>query len=301
MTNIEKTIKLLRSLQVPAQQQSELCALTLLAMAGLKPSDSFGKATCEWIRIHDITAFIAKYYHKTYAENSRETIRKQAIHHFRNAAFVEDNGRPTNSPDFRCRLTAEFVTMMQANNSAAVRGFLSVHESLVKKYESKKAITRVPVTVNGQTYTLSAGSHNWLQKAIVEEFGSRFAPGAECLYLGDTIKKDLVKNEAALHALGFDITLHDKMPDVVLYSAKRQWLFLVEAVTSVGPMSPKRILELKKMTEAVVCGVIYVTAFPDRATFKRFVTELAWDTEAWIADAPDHMIHLNGDRFLGPH
>lgn len=300
MTNIEKATRLLQSLKVPTRQQSELCALTLLAMAGLKPSDSFAKAKGEWIRIHDIINFIATHYHKTYAENSRETFRKQAIHHFRNAAFIEDNGRATNSPDYRYRLTEEFADMMRKGTKAAIANFLSAHESLVSKYASKKQMKQVAVTINGCAYTLSTGRHNQLQKAIIEDFGSRFAPGAECLYLGDTTNKDLVKNETMLSQLGFDITLHDKMPDVVLYSPERQWLYFVEAVTSVGPMSPKRVLELKEMTRSVSCGIIYVTAFPDMATFKRFAAELAWDTEAWIAEAPDHMIHLNGDRFMGP-
>ena len=25
-----------------------------------------------------------------------------------------------------------------------------------------------------------------------------------------------------------------------------------------------------------------------------------WDTEVWIAELPEHMIHLNGDQFMGP-
>ena len=90
------------------------------------------------------------------------------------------------------------------------------------------------------------------------------------------------------------------MPDVVLYSEEKNWLFFVEAVTSVGPMSPKRIKEIEEMTTDVSAGKIYVTAFPDRKTYKKFADELAWETEVWMSDQPDHMIHLNGDKFLGP-
>ena len=42
-------------------------------------------------------------------------------------------------------------------------------------------------------------------------------------------------------------------------------------------------------------------AFPDRAEFRKNAADIAWETEVWIADNPDHMIHFNGDRFLGPH
>lgn len=154
--------------------------------------------------------------------------------------------------------------------------------------------------INGKDFTFSPGDHNQLQKAIIEEFAPRFAPNSECLYVGDTIEKDLVKSEDKLCELGFTITLHDKMPDVVLYLQEKNWLYFIEAVTSVGPMEPKRIKEIEEMTTGVIAGKIYVTAFLDFKTFKKFSETLAWETEVWIADMPDHMIHLNGDKFLGP-
>ena len=116
----------------------------------------------------------------------------------------------------------------------------------------------------------------------------------------DTIKKDLVKDVETLSLLGFEITLHDKMPDVVLYREDKDWIYFVESVTSVGPMDPKRIIEISEMTTNVSAGKVFVTAFLDFATYKKFADSLAWETEVWIADMPDHMIHLNGDRFMGP-
>ena len=142
--------------------------------------------------------------------------------------------------------------------------------------------------------------HNELQKAIIEEFAPRFAPNSECLYVGDTIEKDLVKNVEKLKELGFEITLHDKMPDVVLYREDKNWIYFIESVTSVGPMDPKRILEITEMTKDVMAGKIFVTAFLNFKTYKKFAEELAWETEVWIAEMPEHMIHLNGDRFMGP-
>ena len=297
-----KTIKiLLEKLGMPKEQQSDLCCYAILAMANIGPSDKWNKATNEWTRIHDIIGFIKEKYMITYAENSRETFRKQAIHHFRTAALIEDNGRATNSPNFRYRLTKEVLDVIKdLPNEKLINSFLSKHEKLIDTYASKKEMTKMPVKINGKNFTFSTGSHNELQKAIIEEFAPRFAPNSECLYVGDTIEKDLVKDTKKLKELGFEITLHDKMPDVVLYNKEKNWLYFIESVTSVGPMDPKRIIEINAMTQNVTCGKIFVTAFLDFKTFKRFSEKLAWETEVWLADMPDHMIHLNGDKFLGP-
>ena len=304
MSKLEDTRKLLDALQVPQKQQSDMCCYTLLALAGLKKRDKWEDATNKWVRIHDVIAFTRDNYGVSYAENSRETIRKQAMHHFRNAAFIEDNGLATNSPNYRYRLTDEMLSLIRSYRSKAwkdeLANFLAHHESLINLYSTKRDFNRIPVKINGKDFTFSTGDHNRLQKAIIEEFAPRFAPNTECLYVGDTTEKDLVKNEGKLRELGFEITLHDKMPDVVLYSADKNWLYFIESVTSVGPMEPKRIKEIEDMTQEVAAGKIYVTAFLNFKTFKKFSESLAWETEVWIADMPDHMIHLNGDRFIGP-
>ena len=127
MNNIEKIQNLLKDMLVPASQQTELCALTLLAMANIKPKDKWDDAANGWIRIHDIISFIGKVYKKSYAENSRETFRKMAIHHFRTAAFIEDNGTATNSPNYRYRITNEFLKVIQ-NYSGKENGLLNLHQ-----------------------------------------------------------------------------------------------------------------------------------------------------------------------------
>lgn len=305
MSKLDEARDILSALQVPAKQQNTMCCCVLLAMAGLKEGQDWLSATNNWIRIHDVIAFASENYGIIYAENSRETIRKQAMHHFRNAAFIEDNGKATNSPNYRYQLTDEMLKLLQSYSSGMwsknLNTFLSNHETLISIYASKRAVRKMPVRINGLELTFSPGKHNQLQRAIIEEFAPRFAPNSECLYVGDTIEKDLVKNENKLRELGFAITLHDKMPDVVLYSSQKNWIYFIEAVTSVGPMEPKRIKEIEEMTTGVTAGKIYVTAFLDFKTFKMFSESLAWETEAWIAETPDHMIHLNGDKFLGPH
>lgn len=304
MSKFDEAKAILSVLNVPAKQQNNMCCCVLLAMAGVLENTPWKRATNGWIRIHDVIAFASDNYGIIYAENSRETIRKQAMHHFRNAAFIEDNGKATNSPNYRYRLTDEMLTLIQSYGTSKwsrnLAAFQKAHSSLVELYAAKRTMVKMPVKINGKDFTFSPGKHNELQKAIIEEFAPRFAPNSECLYVGDTTEKDLVKDVEKLHSLGFEITLHDKMPDVVLYSEDKNWLYFVESVTSVGPMEPKRIKEIEEMTANVTAGKIYVTAFLDFKTFKKFSETLAWETEVWIADMPDHMIHLNGDKFLGP-
>lgn len=301
MDKITKARNILKAVGMPKGQQTEFCALVLLALAGIRRGTAWSAATNEWMRVHDIIQFVNAYYGKTYAENSRETFRKRALHHFRTAAIAEDSGEATNSPKYNWRLTNEFLAVLQAGGkSTAMHSFLANHETLTEIYASKKEMEMMDVNINSNELKFSPGKHNELQKAIIEEFAPRFAPNSECLYVGDTIVKDLVKNVDKLNELGFTITLHDKMPDVVLYRPDRDWIYFIESVTSGGPMDPKRIQEIKQMTTNVTAGMIFVTAFLDFATYKKFSAKLAWETEVWIADMPEHMIHLNGDKFMGP-
>ena len=302
MDKVDALKEILNKVEFPEQMQTNICIYTILALANIKKTTPWKNASNDWLRIHDIISFANKNYYAGYAENSRETFRKKALHNFRNAAMVEDNGVATNSPNYRWRITDEFLRVLRNidNDNNALLSFKEQHISLVDLYSSKRSIKKMPVKINGSDYTFGPDKHNQLQKAIIEEFAPRFAPNSECLYVGDTTDKDLVKDEIKLQELGFEITVHDKMPDVVLYRSDKNWLYFIEAVTSVGPMDGKRLVELKAMTSHVSAGIIYVTAFLDFKKFKSFSDKLAWDTEVWIADMPDHMIHLNGDKFIGP-
>ena len=233
MDKLDLAKQLLEQVNMPTKQQSTLCCLALLAMAKLKKDTPCSQATNDWVRIHDIIAFIGENYGVIYAENSRETFRKQAMHPFRTAALIEDNGKATNSPNYRYRITNEFLKVIQDMNenegclceeNASLSLFLTRHDSLSNIYASKKKMQKMPVKINNKDFTFSPGKHNQLQKAIIEEFAPRFAPNSECLYVGDTIQKDMVKDVDKLSQLGFEITLHDKMPDVVLYREDKNWI-----------------------------------------------------------------------------
>lgn len=231
MDKIERVKKLLEELGLPKRQQSEMCALVILSLANLGKRTPWPEATNEWLGIHGILEFIHDKYKKKYAENTRETIRKDGLHHFVNAALVERYAPATNSPKYSYRLTNEFLEVVRNINVSrkAFNTFKRNHQSLIEIYASKKEMEKMPVKINGEDFTFSAGEHNQLQKAIIEEFASRFAKNSECLYVGDTTQKDLVKKVERLKELGFIITLHDKMPDVVLYRSDKDWIYFIEA------------------------------------------------------------------------
>lgn len=310
MVDIAQAQSILRDLGLPAAQSNEMSALTLISLCGLGPQDSWAAASrirCTVTK--GIMDHVRDAFGKTYAANTRETFRRQVLHQFVQAHIADYNpfepNLPTNSPRAHYAITKAALTAVQTYGTPlwpqAASTFIEAHGALTVLYSPERTLHRVPIILpDGQEVLLSPGRHNDVQKAIVEEFGQRFAPGSELLYLGDTAKKNLVLNEKALATLGIPITEHDKLPDVVMYDRTRAWLFLIEAVTSHGPVSPKRMVELKGMLRNCPAGLVYVSAFPDMAEFKKHAKDIAWDTEVWLADVPDHLIHFNGDRFFGP-
>lgn len=308
MSKITEARVILAALQLPPAQQTEIAALTLLVLAQMDEDTPWSDAKRQSLRIHDMLQQMGSRFGRAYAENTRETVRRQVIHQFVQARIVDRNpddpGLSTNSPRTHYALTdAAIRTIRQCNSpnwDEAVSEFLTAQQSLMQLYEHERQFQLVPLKYLDKEYHLSPGKHNELQVAIVEEFGPRFAPGARLLYLGDTADKSLLVDETAFDKLNIPLTKHDKLPDVVLYDEKRNWLYLIEAVTSHGPVTPKRRLELDEMLADCPAGLIYVTAFPDFTTFRNFLSQIAWETEVWLSELPDHLIHFNGDRFMGP-
>jgi type II restriction enzyme len=282
-----------------------------LALCGIAVNDAWSKASRDRRSgTKGIMDFVReKKYRVAYAANTRETIRRQVLHQFVLAGVAEHNpfepNLATNSPHSHYAVSEAALNAIKTFGTSqwqpALAKFLSGRTSLIEIYQRRRSKRLIPVRFpDGGVVNLSPGSHNELQKAIVEQFATRFAEDPRLLYLGDTAKKNLHVDSQMLKTLGIPITEHDKLPDVIIYDKKRNWLFLVEAVTSHGPMSSKRVLELELMLANCPAGLIYVSAFPDMTEFRRHTNTIAWDTEVWIADLPEHLIHYNGDRFLGP-
>jgi adenine-specific DNA-methyltransferase len=314
---LELAKALLTALGLPKAQCNDRSGWVLLALANVKPIDEWSAASSPLLTTANMMAFIRNEYGMDYKPNSRETIRRGTLHQFEQARMIDrnrdDQARPTNSKDNNYSLNQEILDILAVypNNSwkEKVQNFRELVGDLTAQYERQLDLQRIPITLpNGDVIKLSPGKHNQLHADIVHEFCSRFV-GADgrLLYIGDTASS---RNEGGklmfldtnyLESLGVPPMSHDKLPDVVVYDEGRKWLFLIEAVTSHGPVSPKRWLELEKAFKDCKVGLVYVTAFPDRTEFRKNAADVAWETEVWIADNPDHMIHFNGDRFLGPH
>jgi type II restriction enzyme len=184
----------------------------------------------------------------------------------------------------------------------SVKDKLKNIEHLSQKLKRERQISKVEVTLpSGGQLTFSAGEHNDLQKAIIEDFLPRYGFGAEVLYVGDTADKYLYLEKDKLEKLNFFEISHEELPDIIAYSKKKNWLYLIEAVHSSGPISEIRLLQLQKLTKDCKADIVYVTAFLTRPKFRQFIADIAWETEVWIADNPDHLVHFNGDKFLGPY
>lgn len=125
--------------------------------------------------------------------------------------------------------------------------------------------------------------------------------GCSVLYIGDSANKFLYIDDESLERLNFFKLSHDELPDIVAYNALHNWLYLIEAVYSSGPMSEIRVHELKTQLKNCNAELIFVTAFLKRDDFRKWSSSIAWETEVWIADNPDHLIHFNGAKFLGPY
>ncbi len=310
MSKLDDAKKILKELGMPDAQQNEISAYTLLALCGIGPKDKWSQAGRASQSVSKgIMTFCRDVYKKEYAPNTRETFRRQVLHQFVQARIADYNpdnpSLPVNSPKAHYAITSEALEVIKSFGTKVwkdeVDRFKSLVGELSKKYLKERKQVLIPVKLsNGKSLKLSAGKHNEVQAAIVQDFAARFAKGSEVLYLGDTANKDLYVDKDALRSIGIPLTEHSKLPDVVLYDRKKNWLYLIEAVTSHGPVSPKRIVELEELLKRCKAGKVYVSAFPDFAEFKKHSTNIAWETEVWVVDFPEHMIHFNGDRFMGP-
>jgi type II restriction enzyme len=310
MSKIEEAQIILKELGLPVAQQNEISGYTLLALCNIKEKDKWSKAFRQSHGISKgIMTFISVNYKKDYAPNTRETIRRQVLHQFVQAGIADYNpdapDLPVNSPKAHYAISEIALKTISAYKTRTWKNvkedFKAQAGNLREKYSKKRGMLSVPIKLNnGKVLLLSPGKHNKVQAAIVEEFASRFAKDSILLYVGDTENKDLHIEREKLEKIGIPITEHSKLPDVVFYDEKKNWLYLIEAVTSHGPMSPKRVIELEAFLKNCTAAKIYVSAFPDFLAFKKHTNNIAWDTEVWIMAYPEHMIHFNGDRFLGP-
>jgi hypothetical protein len=300
----------LETLGMDAERSNERSALVLLALLRLTPAESWAEAANPMLGTRAIMDFIRDEYGKDYAPNTRETVRRFTLHQFVEAQLVVQNPdepqRPVNSPKWNYQVTAEALDVLRAYGTdawqSATDRYLADLPGLKARYAAAREMDRIPLTLpDGSIFTLSPGGQNVLLKAMVEDFCPRFTPGGQVLYIGDAGDKWALFERETLSSLNVEVDEHGKMPDLVIYLPDRNWLVLLEAASSHGPVDSKRQAELAGLFAQSTAGLVYVSCFPNRAEFRKYVDKIAWESEVWCADHPTHMIHYNGERFLGPY
>ncbi len=307
---IDEALAIIKALGMPRGQQNERSALTLLALLGLKPDGVWDVLQKPLMGITPIMEYCREHYGREYAPNTRETFRRQSMHQFVEAGIALYNPdkpeRPVNSPDACYQISAEAFAVIQSFGTggwqATLDQYLAEQQTLAAKWARHREMQMIPVQIaDGQEINLTPGAHSELIKQIIEEFAPRFVPNSEVIYVGDTGSKIGYFQEERLAECGVSVDHHGKMPDIVLYFVEKDWLLMIESVTSHGPVDAKRHNELAELFAGAKPGLVYVTAFPDRGIMGRYLSDISWETEVWCADAPTHLIHFNGERFLGPY
>lgn len=306
---IAQTVQILKDFGLPQAQINDRSALTLLALAELSPTKSWSDLKRPLMGVTPIMGHIADAYDVKYAPNTRETIRRQTLHQFVAAGIALYNpdkpDRPTNSPSACYQVSAEVSAILKKYGTPdyqkLLAKFISNQSTLIARNAKARKMAMVPAKLpDGTTLTLSPGAHSDLIRDIIEQFLPRFAPGATVLFVGDTAGKNDHFDAKAFESIEAKVTKSGKLPDVVIHDPSKDWLFLVESVTSHGPIDSKRYRELTELLGHARPGLVFVTAFLDATYAKKYFADIAWETEVWLADKPSHLMHFNGDRFLGP-
>lgn len=306
---IKQAQSLLIDLGMDKERSNERSAITFLALAHLGINSGWQDATAEMYTTREIMDWMRDCLGQDYAANSRETIRRFTLHQFIAGGIVEENAdqpdRPINSPKWNYRLVPSLLPVIHAvetdDYERALAAFLSSVETWKQQQAETREMNKVPVELpNGIDVLLSPGGQNLLIKDMVEEFCPRYAPGGQVLYIDDTNHTFRTEQGLLMSAVGIEMPERGKAPDLIVWMEDKQWLFLMEACSTHGPIDVIRKRELLELFATQKDKIVLVSCFPDRSVMRQYLTDLAWETEAWCASDPDHLIHLDGERFMGP-
>lgn len=290
------------------EKMAGACLATGQIVSSLKEAKSVMDGA--FLKTRDIIDFENTHYGESISSGSYDDIRRKDLKMLVEARLVINSSEldqsATNNPNRGYALDAQFAKLLQTygtrNWDAKLSYFLETRKKLKEELERKRALERIPVTLpSGIMLELSSGEHNLLQKKIVEQFLQLFGMGAQVLYVGDTADKYLFRDDETLASLHFFALEHEELPDIVAYSGEKNLLFLIEAVHSSGPMNELRVRRLKHLLSDCSSNIVYITAFLNKAEFRKYLNQIAWETEVWIAETPEHMVHFNGSKFLEIH
>jgi type II restriction enzyme len=260
------------------------------------------------LQTREVISWINEAFGEAISPGSYDDIRRKDLYHLRLAEFVvtDDPTAARNSPRRGWGVNDEASGLLRSfdkkDYERELQKYLGGRQLLSVRLAAQRDLAKHEVQINGELLDFGPGEHNQLIKCVIEDFLPRFGFDAEVLYVGDASARRLILMQQRLVDLGFfEVGNGELLPDVIAYSVKRNWIFLIEAVHSSGPVSQERRFELSSLLTECESPVVYITAFADREKFRQWAADVGWETEVWIASHPDHMIHFNGDKFLGPY
>ena len=307
---IDDALDILKQLEVPKEQQNERSALTLLALLGHKPETRWNQSTSVLIGITQMMDWFRDHFGVTYAPNTRETVRRLTIHQFVEMGIAIANpdqpDRAINSPNYSYEIEPSALELFRLYGKREWKKALSTYKQNVQTlrvlHHKEREMNRIKVTLpDGRKKWLSSGGQNVLISTIINDFCPRYTPGGYICYLGDAGEKMTNEEHHYFEDLGVKLDIHGKMPDIVVHLKNKNWLVLIEAVTSHGPIDNKRKLELEKLFEGSAADLVFITAFSTRKVMMNYFQQISWETDVWLAENPTHLIHFDGEKFLGPY
>jgi hypothetical protein len=304
--------QIITDLELPSQMLAKTQVYVFLILLGMTPNMNWDQASNPSCGITPIMKKIQELGWATYEPNTRETIRDECVGVLVDACLVtpnpDDPTRAKNSPNYCYQINSEVLGLIQSFDTDQYRenlaDFHRKYKSLKVRYAAERKSNRLPVTLpSGQTTTLSPGGQNPLIVKIIEEFAPQYYFD-KVLYIGDTEKRDGLIDQDSRNILeSINIKIenllnNDAVPDVILYRSNKNVLAIIEAVKTGGEINVERRDKLLKLFEDCTAKLSFINAFESFNELKKLLkNDITWETHAWLADNPTHMIHFNGDKY----
>lgn len=316
-TLIREALFIIDQLGIPLEgltgRDKEKLAMALLAAGDVKTSKEWRKVKSTnsgySITTKQCVEFYNTYLEENMSKGSYDYVLRDGFSKLLIGGIVERSKPESNLSDATrgYRISTEYARIISKFGQKDWEKQVEILNKTHITYRERLAQTRNIPMINvkmpdGKEFQLKDGEHNLIQQQVITEFLPRFGYGATLLYCGDSDNKYGVINEKEkLAELGIKDLSQGKLPDIVAYSAEKDWIYLIEAYHTSNPITAERKYELEQMMGECADKCIYITAFESNDAFRNCKEDLAWETEVWIVTNPDHMIHRNGFRFIGPY
>jgi len=285
-----------------SMRQNEKTAMVFLALADMTAGKAWERSSN--ISNHNLTTrgiikSINDNYNDVISSGSYDDIRRRGITALMAAGIVEQSMPWAAQNDSRRGYGISLEASQCIRHYNTPKWTNAVDKMLKAKHKhplaKKTTLTRNTVHVNNRLFKMSPGTHNQIQKSVIEVMLPLICKNAKILYFGDSNKKELVYEKTELHGMGIKVSIRGMLPDIIAYSAQKNSIYIIEAVHTSNPISGTRRNEFAKMCKNCKADITYISAFKNKKTLQKFVSSIGWKTKVWLVDSPDHLIHFNGE------